>query len=187
MKLNVFLFTNINIEDPFQLPTINEHYNWIVINNSAISTYSKLVKLIRKYKPVVFCTTEEQKSWSSLFQLPYEYKKKWVHFISLKDISGEQIEFCYLHSVLNNRFSTEQPLFSVISTTFHSGNKIFRPYNSLKSQTYTNWEWVLWDDSKEEHNDTWNQLLQFQDEDIRISCYRAPQHSAYIGEMKWRA
>jgi hypothetical protein len=187
MKLNVFLFTNTDIEDPFQLPHINEHYNWIIIKQGAVSTYPKLVKLIRKYKPVVLCTTEEQNIWSSLFQLPYEYKKKWLHFNSLLDISSEKIEYCYLHAILNNRFSAGEPLFSVISTTFHSGDKIFRPYNSLKAQTYTNWEWVLWDDSKEDHQDTWDQLLKFQDEDIRISCYRAPQHSSYIGEMKLRA
>ncbi len=187
MKLNVFLFTNIIIDDPFQLPQINEHYNWIIINQGAISTYDKLVKLIRKFKPVVLCTTEDDKIWSSLFQLPYEYKKRWVHFNSLQEVKGEQIEYCYLHYAIKNKSSIENPLYSVISTTFHSGDKIFRPYNSLKSQTYTNWEWVLWDDSKEDHLDTWNQLLKFQDDDIRISCYRAPHHSSYIGEMKWRA
>lgn len=187
MKLNVFLFTNTIIDDPFQIPSINEHYNWIIIDLPSVSTYSKLVQLIRKYKPVVLCTTEQQEIWQNLFKLPYEYKKRWIHFNSLAEVKGEQIEYCYLHYALKNRSSIDNPLFSIISTTFHSGDKIFRPFNSLQSQTYNNWEWILWDDSKEDHIDTWNQLLKFQDEDIRISCYRAPQHSSYIGEMKWKA
>ena len=185
MKLNVFLLTKDTINDLFDLPAIDEHYNWIVIRPNAISTYEKLSKLIRKYKPVVFCSIGLQTDWSSMLELPYQYRKHWIHYNTVKEIQSSSIEYCYMDAITKNRCSKENPLFSVISTTFHSGEKIFRPYNSLKNQTYTNWEWVLWDDSKEEHKDIWKQLLQFQENDIRIQCYRAPQHSGYIGEMKW--
>ena len=187
MKLNVFLFTNDNILDLDDIPVLNNHYEFIILRQKAVSTYSKLSHLIRKYKPVVLCTIGQESDWPALYSLPYEYTKRWVNYEKLSDVKSQHIENCYLHSALNNRFSTKQPLFSVITTTFHSGDKIYRPYNSLMAQTYKNWEWVLWDDSKEGHMETWDQLLKFQDEDIRINCYKAPQHSGYIGEMKWRS
>ncbi len=187
MKLNVFLFTDEVIKDLSDLPVIDEHYNWIVLRSKAVNTLSKVSQLIRKYKPVTICTTGKESDWPALFQLPYEYRKKWVHFENMQKITSQAIEYSYMYSITQNRFSQSAPLFSVISTTFHSGEKIFRPYRSLKNQTYTNWEWVIWDDSKEDHTDTWKQILDFQKDDIRISCYRAPQHSGYIGEMKWRS
>jgi glycosyltransferase involved in cell wall biosynthesis len=184
MLLNVLIFSNEPETSIENYP--DKHYMWNIIKSSEITTFSQLTKLIRKFKPVVLCYTGNIKDWPTLQQLPYEYTKILIHFDTLKSVSSSAIEDMYISSITRNN-NTSMPLFSVITTSFHSGNKIFRPYESLKNQTYTNWEWILWDDSKEEHNDTWNQLIKFQDEDIRIQCFRAPQHSGYIGEMKWRS
>ncbi len=184
MKINVFFFADC-VEE--KLPKIDEHYNLIHYTSKDITSYHQLSSLIRKHKPVTFCTTGKMSDWPQLYKLPYEYRKQWIHIEDINEVKSHFIENCYIHSMISNRFSKSDPLFSIISTTFHSGEKIFRPYNSLKGQTYLNWEWIIWDDSKEEHNDIWKQLLQFQEQDIRINCFRAPQHSGYIGEMKWRS
>jgi glycosyltransferase involved in cell wall biosynthesis len=76
-------------------------------------------------------------------------------------------------------------LISVFTTTFHSGEKIKRPLQSLQRQTYPNWEWIIWDDSKDEK--TYQELLELQKRDIRIQVYKAPHHSGFIGEMKRRS
>lgn len=186
MKLNVFLITQDEIDDPELIPKINIHYEWILITKGAIETSEQLSILLRKYRPMVICSVGDI-GVHSLQQLPAEWKKKWIHFSNLIDIKSEYIENCYINAITNTQRENDKPLYSVISTTFHSGDKIFRPFHSLKAQTYNNWEWVIWDDSKEDHQDVWNQLLEFQQNDIRIHCYRAPQHSGFIGEMKWRS
>lgn len=179
MKLNVLIFSN---EDEIHFENgPNIHYIWNLINSSEIQTFSNLSRLIRKYKPVVLCYTGKITCWPTISKLPLEYQNKLVQFNSLKDVCSSIIEDKYITSIIEK---PTNPLFSVITTTFHSGKKIFRPYESLRKQSYSNWEWILWDDSKEEHMETWQQLLKFQDEDIRIQCFRANQHSSYIGEMK---
>lgn len=187
MKLNVFLMTKEEINDKKELPKLNEHYEWIIIREKDISNFKELTGLIRKYKPVCFCTTGNLIEWKTMYELPYEYTKKWIHKNNINEFNTEIIEYCYLHAAIINKESKNAPLFSVITTTFNSGEKIFRPYNSLKNQKYRNWEWILWDDSEEENNETWKQLLKFQEEDIRINCYKSTYHSGYIGEMKWKA
>ena len=184
MKLNILIFSDENVDNLENLP--DKHYTWNIIRSSSANTFAKLTQLIRKYKPVVLCITNKI-TIKDIVNLPYEYSKRLLTFNSLSELNSKVIEDKYIESAIINRFSPKNPLFSVITTTFHSGNKIFRPYESLKNQTYTNWEWVIWDDSKEDHFDTWNQLLKFQEEDIRIQCYRATHHSGYIGEMKWRS
>src|SRR5690625_4779709 len=77
-----------------------------------------------------------------------------------------------------------QPLISVMTTTFHSGKKLDRPIKSLNLQTYNNWEWVIWDDSKDD--ETWKRLEKLASADMRIRIYKAP-HNGFIGEMKRRS
>lgn len=185
MKLNILIFSDENVDKLENLP--DKHYTWNIVRSSSANTFAKLTQLIRKYKPVVLCMTNNTTIKNIIDILPYEYTKRLLSVNSLNEVTSKAIEDKYVSSSITDRFSPKSPLFSVITTTFHSGNKIFRPYESLKSQTYNNWEWVIWDDSKEDHIDTWNQLLKFQEEDIRIHCYRATQHSGYIGEMKWRS
>jgi glycosyltransferase involved in cell wall biosynthesis len=165
----------------------DKHYSWNIVRSSSVNTFSKLTLLLRKYKPVTLCIIGNIDTWPTLKELPYEYTKKFVFFSSLQDVTSDIIENKYISSITKDRFSPSTPLFSVITTTFHSGKKIFRPYESLKNQTYKNWEWILWDDSKEDHKETFEQILKFQEEDIRIQCYRASYHSGFIGEMKWRS
>ncbi len=55
------------------------------------------------------------------------------------------------------------------------------PYYSLLSQTYTNWEWIIIDDSKTD--DTWNKLKAFAENDYRIKVYRRPQNDGSIGKI----
>ena len=43
---------------------------------------------------------------------------------------------------------------------------------SIFNQTHQNWEWIIWDDSKDEK--TYHELLELQKKDIRIQVYRAP-------------
>ena len=61
-----------------------------------------------------------------------------------------------------------------------------RTWASLKAQTFTDWEWVIWDDSTKV--DTWAQIYGLSaDERYRIRAYKSHVHSGSIGEVKRQA
>ena len=49
-----------------------------------------------------------------------------------------------------------KPKFSIFTPTFNTGEKILRTYESIRNQTFIDWEWVILDDSP--NNETWNLL-----------------------------
>ena len=56
-----------------------------------------------------------------------------------------------------------RPKFSVFTPTYNTGDKIYRTYDSLKKQTFINWEWVVVDDSVDEK--TWDILQEISKND----------------------
>lgn len=73
---------------------------------------------------------------------------------------------------------------SVVTPTYNTGKDVLaRTWSSLKAQTYSNWEWVIWDDST--NDETWRQLYGFcSDERYKISMHRSHVHSGSIGKVK---
>lgn len=180
MKLSALLFLEDGNTE--KIPDF-EFYQFFPVrmNEIKVNTFETISKLIRKNKIVCIITVGNPKNWVEYIQLPFEWRKRWIHVNELEDLCMDQLTHCYIGAE-NHKFDKEHPLISVITTTFHSGDKFLRPLKSLKSQTYSNWEWVIWDDSKDDF--TFNQVLSHAEKDIRIQCYKAPQHSGFIGEMK---
>jgi O-antigen biosynthesis protein len=79
------------------------------------------------------------------------------------------------------------PKISVVTTTYNTPKHILaRTWASLKNQTFTDWEWVVWDDSTT--NDVWQQLYGFaSDERYKIVAHRSHTPSGNIGRVKRRA
>jgi O-antigen biosynthesis protein len=76
---------------------------------------------------------------------------------------------------------------SVVTTTFNTRPQVLaRTWASLKAQTHTDWEWVVWDDSTDDR--VWQQLYGFaSDERFRLTAHRSHVHSGVIGQVKRRA
>lgn len=74
---------------------------------------------------------------------------------------------------MNNFFANESvaPLVSIITPTYNSGKFILEAYNSILSQTYTNWEWVVTDDCSSD--DTFMILSSLSDQDDRVKVYKS--------------
>ena len=78
----------------------------------------------------------------------------------MKKLQKDQVSFPT--NVINNTVNAiisiyhNNNLISVFTTTYHSGEKILRPYQSLLDQKYINWEWIIIDDSKD--METYNAL-----------------------------
>ena len=79
----------------------------------------------------------------------FEVRKRWVHLEEFnKDKIVDSILLVFLGNIGRKRGEGEK-LFSIFTCTFNTGEKeFFRLYNSLKSQTYHNWNWWILDDSK---------------------------------------
>lgn len=183
MKLSTLLFLEDNNHDP--IPNF-EFYEFHIVRFSELKNqndpFGFISSKIRKHKAVNLCTIGlNPEVWIPLFPLHFEWRKRWIHVETLSQLNDSRLTFCYLGSNIHQS-NDENPIISVITTTFHSGKKFLRPLESLKNQTYNNWEWIIWDDSKDDK--TYHEILKHAEQDIRIQCYKAPQHSGFIGEMK---
>lgn len=177
------------------LPTLPDYYEWHVFDErdyckSFDENFKTFSKMIRKLKPQAFYTYKNDgfERFSSLLRPFFECRKKWLHLDSFASFSVDWHVAPNIFGSMGfngHKFSKDNPMFSVITTTFHSKERLMRPLKSLQSQTYKNWEWILFDDSKEDdHGLTYAQILNMADNDFRIRPYKAPCHSGYIGEMK---
>jgi glycosyltransferase involved in cell wall biosynthesis len=74
------------------------------------------------------------------------------------------------------------PEFSLFTTCYNSYDKIIRAYNSIKTQTLLDWEWVILDDSpNDEHFPFLKKALSH---DKRIRLYKRSENNGNIGNVK---
>lgn len=140
-------------------------------------------KLIREYRPDIIFTVGENKS-KILSELSFNWRKRWSHVSTFDKITDKFIEKCFIHSIYHK--DPNHPLISVVSTTYRSGDKIFRPYKSLIESSYNNWEWIVYDDS-DDSDTTWNTLLGLYETDYRITLIKSNKNDGIIGSVKFKA
>ena len=108
---------------------------------------------------------------------------KRLHLTQLPDIEtfNKHVNIKY---IVNCSLSREvlRPTFSLFTPSYNSYHKIMRVYESLKTQTLKDWEWIIIDDSPDD------QHFQFLREnmlsDNRIRFYRHSQNNGSIGNVK---
>lgn len=129
--------------------------------------------------------------FTSLATLPTESRKRWLHFESPTEIIPNNLFYCWLKQtdpfpfdkpLPPTQFTSEKPLVSIFTASYRSQDKIKRPYHSLLNQTYSNWEWIIVDDSGDDDETYNNDLLPLKDS--RIRRYRQDQRNGYIGAIK---
>lgn len=79
--------------------------------------------------------------------------------------------------------------FSVFTGAYKTDRfRLNRSYQSMLNQTYQNWEWVIVDDSPEDHTETWALLQELSHKDHRVKPHRIlPISGGNIGLVKNRA
>lgn len=76
-------------------------------------------------------------------------------------------------------------MISVITPTYKTTLHMFwRAYRSLLAQTFTDWEWIIIDDSPNDHDETWEMITSYAARDHRIKAFRPNSHSGSIGRVK---
>lgn len=123
-----------------------------------------------------------------LLAMPMEVRRRWIHFGDEGTDLGEvadRVMDCFL-GVVDRSQPSRLPLVSVFTPVFRTGERILRPYQSLVDQTYSNWEWVIVDDSGPDEEETRTILSSLADRDHRVRVFRSDRHCGVIGEVKRR-
>ena len=114
----------------------------------------------------------------------FEIRKRWIHVDpnSPPDKLMSAIESCYVSNLWGEHpFQKAQPLVSVYTGSYNTGDLLLDTFQSLRDQTYPNWEWVVVDD--ESTDGTWDKLLEFSRTDHRVKPYLT-KHNGRIGNTK---
>jgi len=115
--------------------------------------------------------------------LPDRMINRWIHLDQEPSINifNEMVNSCFINNCILDRVHV-RPIFSIFTTTYNSYGKILRAYNSLKSQTLKDWEWVVVDDSPDDTH--FKFLRETLLKDHRVRLYRKGENSGNIGNVK---
>jgi glycosyltransferase involved in cell wall biosynthesis len=126
-------------------------------------------------------------SFSALNSAPLDVRRRWLHYENAPDPEqlGRAVLACFVGDVLKERFPAT-PLVSVFTPAYRSGSKIHRAFASVRGQTYSNWEWVIYDDS-DDSGATMSELRAIADSDARVVVVSGGRNCGVIGAVKRRA
>lgn len=111
----------------------------------------------------------------------FEIRKKWINFedFNEKEIATGIVS-CFLGNIQRER-PTEVGLFSIFTCTYKTPKEMFnRLYNSLKAQTYKNWNWYIIDDSPNDET----HIMISKNNDPRITIIKNVSNHGNIGFNK---
>lgn len=165
----------LTIGKAFQLPKDYEarHLDKTSSIFSTIATFQPDVLVTSTFTPGV------------LMGCAFDIRKKWIHVDPNAKVDAviQAIESCYSSNLWGeHQFQKQNPLISVYTGTYNTGDYLREAYQSLIEQTYKNWEWVCVDDHSTDG--TWERLEAFAKEDIRVRPFRSGKSIGKIGGVK---
>lgn len=114
----------------------------------SVETAENIEKTLNKYKGIDCIISIGDVDTSPLTNSSFEIRKKWVHF---DEFDPEAVANAVVSTFALNIWRDRphgNKLFSVFTCTFNTPKDvILRLYESLKRQTYKNWNWWVLDDS----------------------------------------
>lgn len=150
------------------------------------SDYNDLYKLFNSYDILITYGDNEKEYYNDVYKVIADrFAKRWIHYSKINiDEFSHQVNCCYTHNVIRNRTDT-RVTFSAFTTTYNSYEKIKRPFNSLISQTYLDWEWVIVDDSpNDDHFNYLREMINGSVHKPKIRLFRKSENSGVIGNVK---
>jgi glycosyltransferase involved in cell wall biosynthesis len=176
----VFGHDGLNLATP-----VHEDYEEKRLDCRCYISDSKLSNILIRDKPQVIITIGNRASFPHLITSPRQIQKRWLHYDTLPDLArlGLDAYKHYLSTMLNERTPDDTPLVTVFTPTYRTGGTISRPFQSLKEQTYRNWEWIIVDDS-DDGGRTFRELTDLARKDHRIQVFKPWEHSGMIGKLK---
>lgn len=145
-----------------------------------------LDEILARDRPSAIVSVGRSELFPRLHAASFQFRKIWLHFGSVEEMlqKAHGVFMCFFMGVVKER--NEIPLVSVFTPTYRTGDRIMRPFLSLRAQTYRDWEWVVMDDS-DDNGETFKMLSGLAEKDCRIRVYRESRHSGRIGTVKHNA
>jgi len=107
-------------------------------------------------------------------------RKRWIHCDKIDDIAylNNSVNYCFINTI----YEKNRVTFSLFTTCYNSYDKILRAYDSVKKQTFKDFEWVILDDSDNDNH--FNFLRKIFENDKRVRLYKRSENSGNIGNVK---
>jgi len=137
------------------------------------------------------CVITRGASWEEfprIAEMPLQFRRKWINIPIDKSIEevGQSAYQCSMLTMLNEDSLEDSEMISYFTPIYNTGNKLYATYGSLIEQTYTNWEWVIVNDSTDGGR-TLKIAEDIASRDPRVKVYDFREKSGgNIGEVKWR-
>ena len=143
---------------------------------------STLDKDIIEFDPDFIVSIGDYNSYQNLVNSTLNTKRKWINLSNISQLG----EISY-NSAMNNILERyNKNLVSFFTPIYNTGEKLLRLYSSIKSQIYTNWEWVIVNDSSD-GGKTLKIAESIAELDSRVKVYDfRKKSSGVIGESKYR-
>ena len=178
----------IGVEEPIEMFSIqNIDYESKELVVKQIKDDTNLDSILQSFNPDSIVTIGENfNNFPVLASKHFDIRRKWIH---LQEIPANIGDIAY--KVASNAMLTmkdeNNPFVSFFSPIYNTGDRLWRTYESLRLQTFSNWEWVMVNDS----TDGGKTLLiaeQIANLDCRVKVYDFKKKSGgIIGESKYRA
>jgi O-antigen biosynthesis protein len=164
-----------------------QNYECKDINILQVDNDLEVDRLITTFNPDSIITYGENWSkYSNMSNKSYDIRKRWIHLTHIDDISGQIAYNCANTFILDANYE-EDSLVSFFTSIYNTGEKLWRTFESIRRQNYTNWEWVLVNDSTD-NGLTYKIAEQIRQIDPRVKLYDFKEKSGgIIGEAKYRA
>ena len=131
-------------------------------------------------------------SWEDfqeMASMPLQFRRKWMNMpenMSTGEV-GQAAYQCAMAVMLDTDSLEDSEMISYTTPIYNTGDKLYNTYDSLRQQTYANWEWVLLNDSTDGGR-TLKIAEDIASKDPRVKVYDFREKSGgLIGEVKWRA
>lgn len=112
------------------------------------STEKTVLRDIAQLQPDVLITIGNLDQYPIMHTLPFFLRKRWLHYPDISDLGqiGRDAWACFLHAALD--LHKDPPALVSVFTPVYNGSPALleAAYRSLCAQTYSEWEWVLFDD-----------------------------------------
>jgi glycosyltransferase involved in cell wall biosynthesis len=117
------------------------------------------------------------------FLIPERLRARWIHFSKIDSITSfnRGVNYCFINICTSDRIKV-RPAFSIFTTTYLSYDKIKRAYNSIKNQSFIDFEWVILDDSPDSTH--FDFLIELFKNDFKVRLYKRNENSGNIGNVK---
>lgn len=146
---------------------------------------TNIVEDLVKFKPdAIITVSEDYRNFPELCNTTLDIRKRWITVSDETTNVGEIAYNCAMHQILSQDNSH---LVSYFTPIYNTGDKLWRTYFSLKNQTYSDWEWVMVNDSSD-GGKTLKIAEAIAAIDYRVKVYDFREKSkGIIGESKYRA